>query len=187
MWKLSVELTCETLHQDVLVTLRRSSESSLFSRSLLQKETYNFKEPTNCSHPIQMCVKYLKIWLVRLCIEIYWSVGSIELYASFEEYRLFSRALLQKRPIISMRLPIVATPYKGVSNICRADLWDFVLRCVGHVSSKFKSLFCLFSRAFLQKRPMILRSLLIVATLYKGVSNTCRADLWDFVLRCVGQ
>ena len=39
-------------------------------------------------------------------------VGSSKLYVSFAEYRLFYRALLQKRPIILRRLLIVATPYQ---------------------------------------------------------------------------
>jgi len=38
-------------------------------------------------------------------------VGSLKLYVSFAEYRLFYRALLQKRPIIWRSLLIVATPY----------------------------------------------------------------------------
>ena len=37
-------------------------------------------------------------------------VGSFKLYVSLAEYRLFYRALLQKRPIILRSLPIVATP-----------------------------------------------------------------------------
>ena len=38
-------------------------------------------------------------------------VGSLQLYVSFAEYRLFSRALAQKRPIIWRSLLIVATPF----------------------------------------------------------------------------
>ena len=38
-------------------------------------------------------------------------VGSLKLQVSFAEYSLFYRALLQKRPMISRSLPIVATPY----------------------------------------------------------------------------
>ena len=38
-------------------------------------------------------------------------VSSIKLLVSFTEYRLFYRALLQKRPLIFRRLLIVATPY----------------------------------------------------------------------------
>jgi len=37
-------------------------------------------------------------------------VGSLKIYVSFAEYRLFYRALLQKRPIILRSLLIVATP-----------------------------------------------------------------------------
>jgi len=42
------------------------------------------------------------------------------LQVSFAEYRLYYRALLQKRPIISSSLLIVATPYQ--CNICRRHL-----------------------------------------------------------------
>ena len=38
------------------------------------------------------------------------SVGSIKLHVSFAEYRLFHRALLQKRPIIVSILLTEATP-----------------------------------------------------------------------------
>jgi len=37
-------------------------------------------------------------------------VGSLKLHVSFTEYRLFSRALLQKRPIMLRSLLIIATP-----------------------------------------------------------------------------
>jgi len=42
-------------------------------------------------------------------------VGSLKLQVSFAEYRLFYRALLQKRPIILRSLLMVATPYSGDS------------------------------------------------------------------------
>ena len=38
-------------------------------------------------------------------------VGSLKLQVSFAEYRLFYRALLQKRPVILRSLLIEATPY----------------------------------------------------------------------------
>jgi len=38
-------------------------------------------------------------------------VGSLKSQVSFAEYRLFDRALLQKRPIILPTLLTVATPY----------------------------------------------------------------------------
>jgi len=37
-------------------------------------------------------------------------VGALKLQVSFAEYRLFYRALLQKRPVILRSLLIVATP-----------------------------------------------------------------------------
>jgi len=49
-------------------------------------------------------------------------VGSLKLLASFAEYRLFYRALLQKRPVILRSVLIVATPYHkwahNVHTIC---------------------------------------------------------------------
>jgi len=47
-------------------------------------------------------------------------VGSLKLQVSFAEYRLFYRALLQKRPTILRRLLIVATPYprKSLPSSC---------------------------------------------------------------------
>ena len=44
-------------------------------------------------------------------------VGSLKLSVSFAEYRLFNRALLQKRPIILRSLLIIATPY-GLFSVC---------------------------------------------------------------------
>jgi len=43
------------------------------------------------------------------------SVGSIKLYISFAEYRLFYRSLLQKRPIILSILLTKATPYASTT------------------------------------------------------------------------
>jgi len=45
-------------------------------------------------------------------------VGSIKLKDFFAEYRLFYRALLQKRPIISSILLSVATPYSASDTSC---------------------------------------------------------------------
>ena len=39
-------------------------------------------------------------------------VGSLKLHVSFAEYRLFDRALLQKRPMLLGSLLIAATPYQ---------------------------------------------------------------------------
>jgi len=44
------------------------------------------------------------VWWLRL-------VGSLKLEVSFAKYRLFYRALLQKRPVVLRSLLIVGTPY----------------------------------------------------------------------------
>jgi len=44
-------------------------------------------------------------------------VGSLKLKVSFAEYRLFYRALLQKRPIILRSLPVEATPYQEETGV----------------------------------------------------------------------
>ena len=56
-----------------------------YKRRYSVKEIYDFKEPTNRSHPMSP--------------------------VDYAEYRLFHRALLQKRPMILRSLLIVATPY----------------------------------------------------------------------------
>jgi len=52
-------------------------------------------------------------WKVLYCSDYGWLrlVGSLKLQVSFAEYRLFCKALLQKRPIILRSLLIVATPH----------------------------------------------------------------------------
>jgi len=47
------------------------------------------------------------------------SVASIKLQVSFAEYSLFSRALLQKRPMISSILLTKATAYQGIASARR--------------------------------------------------------------------
>ena len=97
-------------------------------------------------------------------------VGSLKLQVSFAEYRLFYRDLLQKKPTIWRSLRIVATPYTWVwphqNDSCRS-IWSLVQ------SSFAKEVFYvsfaeyrLFYRALLQKRPIIINGLLVVATPY---------------------
>ena len=58
-------------------------------------------------------------------------VGSSKLLVSFAEYRLFYRALLQKRPIILRSLLIVATPYTNITaNAPPASLTDTLKKCL---------------------------------------------------------
>jgi len=117
-------------------------------------------------------------------------VGSLKLQDSFAEYSLFYRALLQKRPILSRSLLIVATPYHEL----QTPLLNFTKRgptllkegLLLLYSSRFLNLrpqiklyvsFAknnLFFRALLQKRPIILGSLLIVATPYFWTAQDVR-------------
>jgi len=60
-------------------------------------------------------------------------VGSLKLQVSLVEYRLFYRALLQKRPMISRSLLIEATPYVASSthSVCVFDtIYIYTYMCV---------------------------------------------------------
>jgi len=63
-----------------------------------------------CIHMKYICVRLDSMTWANLCIGWLRWVGSIKLYVSFVEYRLFYRALLQKRPVI-LSIPLSkATP-----------------------------------------------------------------------------
>jgi len=66
--------------------------SSLLNGSVA-KETNNFKEPTNRSHPIAQCVSSPPLF-VQL-------VGSLKFYVSFAKEPYKTDCILQKRPMIS--------------------------------------------------------------------------------------
>jgi len=74
-----------------------------------------------------------------LCIGWLQVVGSFKLHVSFAEYRLFYRALLQKRPIILRSLLIVATPYQCDVAVCCCSV---LLQCV--VAVRYCFCFCVF-------------------------------------------
>ena len=52
-------------------------------------------------------------------------VGSLKLQGSFAEYRLFYRALQQKRPVILRSLLIEATPYHNRYGLWKKNGWPF--------------------------------------------------------------
>jgi len=94
-----------------------------------------------------------------------------KIQASFAAYSLSYSALLRKRPIILRSLPIVAIGYCVECH--RASVycvhWQYATQQIGMHSQKYKSLLQnigSFDRTLLQKRPIILRSLLIVAIGY---------------------
>ena len=68
------------------------------------------------THPCMWHDSFIRVtWLIRIdLIRMGWLrwVGSLKLQVSFAEYRLFYRALSQKRPMILRSLLIVSTPYK---------------------------------------------------------------------------
>jgi len=84
--------------------------------SIVEKTVWCAYTNDNTSRCVYMCIhrqashRYAYMGWLR-------SVGSIKLYVSFTEYRLFYRPLLQKRPIILSILLTVATPYMNV-NVC---------------------------------------------------------------------
>jgi len=73
-------------------------KSPIFSGSFVEKMICNLGDPTSLRHPVATLVSYFPPYLVP-----------------FAEYRLFYRALLQKRPIILRSLLIEATPYQRLS------------------------------------------------------------------------
>ena len=84
---------------------------ALLKRLYSAKEPYDFKEPTNRSNPIRD--RGCRASESRL----------LKLQVSFAEYRLFYRALLEKRPIILRNLLIIATPYV-IADVGRQNMCD---------------------------------------------------------------
>ena len=83
-----------------------------------------------------------------ICMGWLWLVGFWKWYVSFVEYRLFYRALLQKRPI-SLRSPlIVATPYVDMHKFTPRYSKFSEIHQMGRflnahsLKSSLKSLFC---------------------------------------------
>jgi len=105
-----------------VASISRLLEISLFAKEPYRerlysaKETYNFEEPTNRSHPISI--------LRNVTIHIYihmgwlWLVGSIKLLVSFAKEPYKRDNILRKRPIILSILLTVATPYIHTLETC---------------------------------------------------------------------
>ena len=107
------------------------AEYRLFYRVLLQKETYNWKEPCHRTTTALTHLSACHIHLHALNMERLQLVRSLKLEVSSAEYRLFHRVLLQKRPIILRSLLIVATPYRNCIALsifkCAFEENDFLL------------------------------------------------------------
>jgi len=98
----------------------------LKKRQYSAKETYNFIDPTDRSHPILWFTHTSHVFfdsvITIFCMGWLMSEGSMKLYVSFAEYCLFHRAILQKRPISLSILLSEATPQHRVSilQMCRS-------------------------------------------------------------------
>jgi len=128
------------------------AEYNLFYRALLQKRPRRFNL-RNCDR------KHTHVSYMFGMGWLRW-VGSLKLQVSFAEYNLFCRALLQTRLTILRSLLIVATPYVcvGHDSLQVAKMEGGTDDVVSFAKEPYKRDY------ILQKRPVILRSLLIVAT-----------------------
>jgi len=97
---------------------------ALQKRQYSAKETYNLIDPTICSHPTRVWMSHFRRLKGSAApaepknkMNMGWLqlVGSLKLQVSFAEYRLFYKALLQKRLIFVRRLHIVASPYELIA------------------------------------------------------------------------
>jgi len=120
---------------------------------------------------IAQCVMIRAHWAVFPYGHMGWLrlVGSLKLQVSFAEYRLFYRALLQKRPIFKIALCVQCVMIRAHWAVFPYQRYGHMgwLRLVGSLKLQVSfAEYRLFYRALLQKRPIFLRSLLIVAIPY---------------------
>ena len=130
------------------------------SQGSFAKETCNFKELINRSHPIysrHRANRSRRIFSERILVRLLRLVGSLKLYVSFAKEPYKRDDILAKKSITLRSLLIVATPYQ------EQEPGSVLLR----LQSPLHFEYILFHRALLQKRHVILRSLLIVATPYQ--------------------
>jgi len=90
---------CSTVVYNSKCCSRHTFEKCLISHILLG--LVPVATSTNFSQFCSTVILHSMVWLVL--------VGSFKLWVSYAEYRLFCRALLQKRPIMFISLLIVAT------------------------------------------------------------------------------
>jgi len=125
-------------------------------------------------------------------------VGFLKLWVSFAKEPYKRDNILQKRPIILRSLLIVATPYlhlyvhECLRMHVRVYVYVCVCVCVCMCMINYTSLVqnSLFYRALLQKRPIILRSLLIMCVSDRSLTihiymNVCVCVCVCYVCACV--
>ena len=90
---------------------------------------------------IYICVQHVCLLQSARILDMGWLrlVGSFKLQVSFAEYSFFYRALLQKRPINSRSLIIVATPQLARFAVCRITYNKYVHNtCIFLLSARFQ-------------------------------------------------
>jgi len=155
-------------------TLTDGCERCFFSRAYpsLRRYVYTRMSHSNITNAWVIWIYVpcrIQWWLI--CHVSYSDDSYVTCHIQMAEYRLFYRALLQKRPIILRSLRVVATPKVSFAEyrlFYRALLQKrpIILRSLLVIATPKVSFaeYRLFYRALLQKRPIILRSLLVIAT-----------------------
>jgi len=175
----------------------------------------------NSARDIIYDIKWLSSWLLRDLMNLLtrwlnlsgkisfmgwlWLVGSLKLQVSFAEFRLFCRALLQKRPIILRHLLIVATPYQqlGKCNEPAHRWWAGKMLFVGMISKSAPpsemTVELTFERFYQQlstatgcchnswewRRAALAHSWCVWVGVWVGVGVYVRAYVYFFVCTCV--
>jgi len=125
----------------------------LFCKRALQKRRYSAKEPYNCKEPTNRSHRICAIWLIHTC-------------AMTHSYVWHDSLICVTWLIPTCNMPRSYVWYDSFICVTRLPSMGWV-RIVGSFKLQVSfAEYSLFYRALLQKRPMILRSQLIVATPY---------------------
>jgi len=133
--------------------------------ALLRKVTYKLRHPMGFRHPVRstsnqssepcavahypskrLCWVESLVGVRKLQVHMGWLrlVGSLKIQVSFAEYRLFYRALLQKRPVIFRCLLTEATPYSYMNS----HMYGASCQLHVHAYASFVSITCTCIRFF---------------------------------------
>jgi len=122
IWVMSHNLSCYVMSQ-IWISHMFASYMSLINKACHIYESCHTISAAIMTHThvcdtTHSCMRHKSFVCVKLHIYVCtmgWlrSVGSIKLQVSYAEYRLFHRALLQKRPLILSILLAKATPYES--------------------------------------------------------------------------
>jgi len=108
----NMKRNAHTEGRDSTQHILRNTLNATHSTQHIQRNTVricaNMKRNRLCSITQDACIVLYQTRQHMVCLPL---ADSFKLQVSFAEYRLFNRALLQKRPIILRSLLMVATPY----------------------------------------------------------------------------